>query len=59
VTSAASGVLRCVLASEKAGNSLDRDALVDATAALQAIRDGDPDGTRQPQARYETRRTAR
>ena len=48
-----------MLASEKAGNSLDRDALVDATAALQAIRDGDPDGTRQPQARYETRRTAR
>jgi 2-(1,2-epoxy-1,2-dihydrophenyl)acetyl-CoA isomerase len=50
VTSAASGVLRCVLASEKAGNSLDRDALVGATAALQAIRDGDPDGSLRARA---------
>ena len=44
MTSAAAGILRCVLASEKAGNSLDRDALAGATAALQAIRDGAPDG---------------
>ena len=39
-----------MLASEKAGNSLDRDALVDATAALRAIRDGDPDGSLRARA---------